>query len=600
MTSTDEDIILNMMFALNQGNYLSKYDYMGEAEWKAMYNQLLSSPTGKTWDDKWIGFNCEDIFNMELEELGELFKSGSGINPTISRPYGKLMNIYTDDISVLPQYNEMNFGIDITAPKDSEVLSVADGEIISVGTKFNPTSRYGRYVIIKYNNNTRMTLANFDTIDKKIKKGAKVKKGQVLGTTGGKCKSYKEGDLHLEILYKDNYINPEWIITRAMKGFEDPIESNVGNGVVCNSNAVGGGVGEGVGPDYVETAKNQVGKPYVWGAIGPNSFDCSGLVYWSMAQHGITISRTSREQRRDSERITVDQLQPGDLIFRHGQYGSPKDTNVYSNVTHVMIYIGNNQYVHAPKPGKNVEIKNFKEEPGFSYGRYLGANGSNNSTSSSSRIKNNSRAKEESTPSTSIDNNTISYSTNSTSTGCVSPGEMIGNSTVLPGGMPVPLMTQYDSAWGDYPYGTGNSRGNTITMNGCAPTVLSMVVSYLNKTTVTPLDVVKWAGLKYYVSGAGTNPTMLTEGAREKWGVKIDSISLNANTILNELNAGRPVIANVKEGDFTKGGHYILLRGIDSNGKIYVNDPASEERSKKTWDISRIVGQTKRVWTCYK
>ena len=376
MTSLDEDIILSMMFALNQGNYLSKYDYMGEAEWKAMYNQLLSSPTGKTWDDKWIGFNSEDVFGKDLDTLGTLFDSASGINPVISRKFGLLKNIYTDDkTDELTHYNETNFGIDITVPEGTEVLALDSGTIIGVEKDRSILGRYGNYIKIKYNSKTIMIISNLDSIDKKIKKGATVSKGTVLGKTGGKCKSFKDGDLHIELLYNGEFINPEWIITREMKGFEDPIQGNNNGGVVCDTGQTSGGIaGDG---SYVDTALAQVGKPYVWGATGPDSFDCSGLVYYSMKQHGIDIVRTSKEQRKETSRITFEQLQRGDLIFRHGQWNDyTADTSSHTNVTHVMIYIGNNQYVHAPSSGKNVEVKDLKDAGNLSYGRYSALGGS--------------------------------------------------------------------------------------------------------------------------------------------------------------------------------------------------------------------------------
>ena len=376
MTSVDEDIILSMMFALNQGNYLSKYDFMGEAEWKAMYNQLLSSPTGKTWDDKWIGFNSEDVFGKDLDSLGTLFDSASGINPVISRKFGLLKNIYTEDkTEELTHYNETNFGIDITIPEGTEVLAVDNGTIIGIEKDRSLLGRYGNYIKIKYNSKTTMIISNLDSIAKGLKKGDTISKGTVLGKSGGKCKSYKDGDLHIELLYNGEFINPEWIVTRDMKGFEDPIQGNNNGGVTCGGSQTSAGIaGDG---SYVDTALAQVGKPYVWGATGPDSFDCSGLVYYSMKQHGVDIVRNSKEQRKATERITFEQLQRGDLIFRHGQWNEYNaDTSTHTNVSHVMIYIGNNQYVHAPSSGKNVEVKELKHVGNLTYGRYSALGGS--------------------------------------------------------------------------------------------------------------------------------------------------------------------------------------------------------------------------------
>ena len=86
------------------------------------------------------------------------------------------------------------------------------------------------------------------------------------------------------------------------------------------------------------------GKPYVYGATGPDSFDCSGLTQWAYAQAGISIPRTSSAQSQFGTPVPRSQLQPGDLVF------------FYSPVSHVGIYIGNNMMVHAPSSGDVVKV----------------------------------------------------------------------------------------------------------------------------------------------------------------------------------------------------------------------------------------------------
>lgn len=92
--------------------------------------------------------------------------------------------------------------------------------------------------------------------------------------------------------------------------------------------------GTAIGQQAVEAALSRVGMAYVWGATGPNSFDCSGLTSWAWAQAGVTIPRTSRAQA-GLQTVPLDQLQPGDLI------------TYYSPVSHVAMYIGDGQIVHA-------------------------------------------------------------------------------------------------------------------------------------------------------------------------------------------------------------------------------------------------------------
>ena len=100
----------------------------------------------------------------------------------------------------------------------------------------------------------------------------------------------------------------------------------------------------------VALAKEQVGKPYVWGATGPDKFDCSGLVQY-VYQHaaGINLPRTTYDQVKVSQTVPLDQLQAGDLVF----WGS--ETAPY----HVAIYIGNNQYVNSATPDQGTILQNM-------------------------------------------------------------------------------------------------------------------------------------------------------------------------------------------------------------------------------------------------
>ncbi|MBR8643371.1 C40 family peptidase [Streptomyces tuirus] len=89
-------------------------------------------------------------------------------------------------------------------------------------------------------------------------------------------------------------------------------------------------------------ARAQIGKPYVWGAVGPGSYDCSGLTQAAWKAAGVTLPRTTYDQVNAGTTVPVSQAQPGDLVF------------FYDDVTHVGIYIGNGMMIHAPKPGTYV------------------------------------------------------------------------------------------------------------------------------------------------------------------------------------------------------------------------------------------------------
>ncbi|MFB6707121.1 NlpC/P60 family protein [Streptomyces sp. NPDC056333] len=98
------------------------------------------------------------------------------------------------------------------------------------------------------------------------------------------------------------------------------------------------------GKKAVAFATAQIGKPYVWGAEGPGSYDCSGLTSQAWAAAGRPIPRTSQEQWRQLPHIAVKDMRPGDLIIYHG------------DASHVGMYIGDGAIVHAPRPGRNVTL----------------------------------------------------------------------------------------------------------------------------------------------------------------------------------------------------------------------------------------------------
>ncbi|MEU2281328.1 NlpC/P60 family protein [Streptomyces sp. NPDC013178] len=89
-------------------------------------------------------------------------------------------------------------------------------------------------------------------------------------------------------------------------------------------------------------ARAQIGKPYVWGATGPESYDCSGLTQAAWKAAGVTLPRTTYDQVNAGTTVPLANALPGDLIF------------FYDDVTHVGIYIGNGMMIHAPKPGAYV------------------------------------------------------------------------------------------------------------------------------------------------------------------------------------------------------------------------------------------------------
>ena len=101
----------------------------------------------------------------------------------------------------------------------------------------------------------------------------------------------------------------------------------------------------------LRAAASRIGKPYVWGATGPNSFDCSGLVQWSFAHAGITMPRVAAEQFFAGPHIPYKDARPGDLLFWHYDPTDPTD------VDHVAIYAGDGKMIVAPHTGLDVMVQ---------------------------------------------------------------------------------------------------------------------------------------------------------------------------------------------------------------------------------------------------
>lgn len=122
----------------------------------------------------------------------------------------------------------------------------------------------------------------------------------------------------------------------------------------------GAGTGTGPGSDagastkaekVMAFARAQIGKPYVWGATGPSSYDCSGLTQAAWKAAGVDLPRTTWDQVNVGTRVATADLQPGDLVF------------FYDDISHVGIYKGDGMMIHAPKPGANVREESIYYMP---------------------------------------------------------------------------------------------------------------------------------------------------------------------------------------------------------------------------------------------
>ena len=108
----------------------------------------------------------------------------------------------------------------------------------------------------------------------------------------------------------------------------------------------------------LQAAMTKLGSPYSWGAAGPDAFDCSGLVYWAYQQAGITLPRTSMAMMQSGVPVSIDQIQPGDVV------------GYYAGASHVGMYAGNGLIVHSSDYGIPVQVVPLENAPIYGIRRY--------------------------------------------------------------------------------------------------------------------------------------------------------------------------------------------------------------------------------------
>ncbi|MCB5911193.1 C40 family peptidase [Streptomyces pinistramenti] len=141
---------------------------------------------------------------------------------------------------------------------------------------------------------------------------------------------------------------------QAEKEHKGNPEGNGGSGDGSTDGSAGGS-GDGTSLTKAKKAlafaRAQMGKPYVWGATGPNSYDCSGLTQAAWKAAGVSLPRTTWDQVKTGERVATKDLQPGDLVF------------FFKDISHVGMYIGGGKMIHAPKPGASVRVESIYYMP---------------------------------------------------------------------------------------------------------------------------------------------------------------------------------------------------------------------------------------------
>lgn len=140
---------------------------------------------------------------------------------------------------------------------------------------------------------------------------------------------------------------------------------------------------------------------------------------------------------------------------------------------------------------------------------------------------------------------------------------------------------QGDSRWGSQMYG----RTGTVKSSGCGPSCMAIVISSLTDTQINPGQMCDWAYQNgYRCEGSGSYHSLIP-GAAKAFDIPCEGLGRSRSKLVEALQNGKLVVAIMSKGHFTRGGHYIVLRGITEDGKILVADPASYQRSEQMWNV---------------
>ena len=277
---------------------------------------------------------------------------GFGWQPFITSEYGYRIHPITG-------VRDLHRGIDIGVPTGTPILAGFDGTVIFAGE----SGGYGNVVIIQGDNGLEARYAHMDTLG--VNAGQNVYMGDVIGTVGSTGSSTGP-HLHMEILRNGQFLNPIFFTDMGSFDLSSPPS------IFPNNNSPRLPMGEGTFEDLLMIAESVLGAPYVWGGSGPNVFDCSGLVVWLFNQAGIAdVPRTTAQGLFNlSSPVSVNDVMPGDLIFFHSTFSSPR------TVTHVGIYVGNGRMLHTGSNPAGVEFVSintpFWQRHFFAFGRLSG------------------------------------------------------------------------------------------------------------------------------------------------------------------------------------------------------------------------------------
>ena len=325
-------------------------------------------------DNGQVGYVLKEYVTTSYEEARNILLQSVMYETGVVKVDGSALNVRsgagTDDTVIIDQVADGD-PVVVIEPVEGDWLKVYYGDNYDIG-----------YVTSQYVSLGGM-VSREDVAKKRIDRINAISKTGII-TKAAECKSmptdnatvyknFAKGDTCLivdtgsewtKVAYGDNrttgYVKSANIMTKSAYdnlNKKSKNSSKVKSTSVSNANPKSSSKGQAI----VNTAKKYIGVRYVYGGTTPSGFDCSGLVQYVCRQNGISVNRTSRSQYSNGVAVSKNNLQPGDLVF----------FSKGSGISHVGIYAGGGQVIHAPSPGKRVCSVPLSKI--CSYSNYVGA-----------------------------------------------------------------------------------------------------------------------------------------------------------------------------------------------------------------------------------
>ena len=316
----------------NTHTYTYTYTVEVEYEWHILNVNLTSQPmssvlAGRMNADQTQHFNILMISNGARQIVG---------NPFDFEWLPNLTSLYGYRIHPISGVKQFHWGIDIGLPTGTPILAGLTGTVVSVGYD---AGGYGNFVVIEDENGLQARYAHCHEV--LVSQGQTISRGDVIATVGNTGAS-TGAHLHMEVSINGQRINPIFFVETGNEGKSPP-----SGGWLEIPPYPGAPLDDAKFAVMIEEAIRHLGKPYVWGASGPNSFDCSGFVSYVINNTWWNVGRLGAKGLSNiCTPVSPADARPGDLVFFWRTYNAP-DPNA---PTHVGIYIGNGMMIHAGKP----------------------------------------------------------------------------------------------------------------------------------------------------------------------------------------------------------------------------------------------------------